>query len=106
METLKTNSHAVPEGFATADEVATTRGRSRLFAAAAAILCSSATIGAVLLLFHLASADPWLLPSASLLEAQAKCDALAVPHERGTCARAAIERAKASAAAPRQVAQR
>jgi hypothetical protein len=78
---------------------------ARLLLAAAGVTAAAAALSGVLLLFHLASAEPWLQPTPALLNAQARCDRLAERPARVTCIRAVVAQFRASDTAPGRVAE-
>ena len=49
---------------------------------------------AVISTFHVASSDPWLRPTPQVLQAQARCDALADRATRGQCMRQLLARVR------------
>jgi len=96
METSDAKNGAAPERHLISARLSPRPVRTRLIVAAAAFLGAGTTLGGVLLLFHLASADPWLQPTPSLLEAQAQCHTLAERPARTACTRAVVEQARAT----------
>ena len=82
------------------------RPGGRVYAAAAASLCSAAVLGAVLSLFAQASSDPWLKPTPALLEALAQCRAMPQRVERERCAQATLAQARSNDTADERLAQR
>jgi hypothetical protein len=61
------------------------RARRRWIGALAAVLASGGLMTAVLAVFFTASSQPWLLPTADVLEAAADCRALRGRAEQDAC---------------------
>jgi hypothetical protein len=69
---------------------------ARVACTAAAACAAVATHVAVLGTFHVASSDPWLRPTPQVLQAQARCDALAARATREQCTRQLHARVRTS----------
>jgi hypothetical protein len=59
-------------------------------AACAAVVVHVAVLGT----FHVASSNPWLRPTPQVLQAQARCDALADRAARGQCTQQLLARVR------------
>jgi hypothetical protein len=96
METIEPKSFVPSERFRSSPALPGSTVRSRLLGTAAAMAGTAGSLGGVLLLFHLASAGPWLHLTPELAAAQARCDRLVDRSARAACARAVVVQARAS----------
>lgn len=69
---------------------------ARVACTVAAACAAAAAHVAVLGAFHVASSDPWLRPTPQVLQAQARCEALADRATREQCSRELVDRVRTS----------